>query len=229
MNDAERRLISTLEAQAQRLVFTHSDNADTSQPGSAIAAARRPAPRLRGTRGSSARSTSWTGALRFIPRRRVRSSRVLRQLHVRRRRETFRPSAADGRDQARFQDDAVLAGGEQGDSSARSASGLLGPHSEPRASQRPGTRSMHGTAMPPESGIETLVRPVGKRRRRRAGSARASNVAFRGITPDLTTAIRASANRESMPGGSEPWLEGQIFFWDADPQAARRATATHRR
>ncbi len=39
MNDAERRLISTLEAQAQRLVLTHSDNADTSQPSSAIAAA----------------------------------------------------------------------------------------------------------------------------------------------------------------------------------------------
>ena len=43
-----------------------------------------------------------------------------------------------------------------------------------------------------ESGIEALVRPVGKRRLlRRAGSARTSNVAFRGITPDLTTAIQA--------------------------------------
>jgi hypothetical protein len=45
-----------------------------------------------------------------------------------------------------------------------------------------------------ESGIEALVRPVGKRRLlRRAGSARTSNVAFRGITPDLTTAIQAVA------------------------------------
>ena len=45
-----------------------------------------------------------------------------------------------------------------------------------------------------ESGIEALVRPVGKRRLLRcAGSARTSNVAFRGITPDLTTAIQAVA------------------------------------
>ena len=39
MNDAERRLISSPEAQAQGLAFNHSDNANASRPGSAIAAA----------------------------------------------------------------------------------------------------------------------------------------------------------------------------------------------
>ncbi|MBV9334680.1 MAG: hypothetical protein JO243_02205 [Solirubrobacterales bacterium] len=43
-----------------------------------------------------------------------------------------------------------------------------------------------------ESKIETLVRPVGWRRLRQfAGSTSASNVAFRGITPDPSTAIQA--------------------------------------
>lgn len=46
-----------------------------------------------------------------------------------------------------------------------------------------------------ESGIEALVRPMRKRRLlRRAGSARTSNVALRGITPDLMTAIQAVVN-----------------------------------
>ena len=63
------------------------------------------------------------------------------------------------------------------------------------------TRRM-GAANLPESGIVALVLPVGKRRLlRRAGSARTSNVAFRGITP------------ESRPGGSEPWLDEHISFW----------------
>jgi hypothetical protein len=45
-----------------------------------------------------------------------------------------------------------------------------------------------------ESGIESLVRPGGWRRLRLfAGSTGASNVAFRGITPDPTTAIQAVA------------------------------------
>ena len=45
-----------------------------------------------------------------------------------------------------------------------------------------------------ESGIESLVRPRGRRRLRLfAGSTGASNVAFRGITPDPTTAVRAVA------------------------------------
>jgi hypothetical protein len=75
-----------------------------------------------------------------------------------------------------------------------------------------------------ESGIEALVRPVGKRRLlRRAGRARTSTVAFRGITPDLTTAIQAVAKSgvEARRIGAVTRMT-DLPSGDADPQAARR-------
>ena len=57
-----------------------------------------------------------------------------------------------------------------------------------------------------ESGIESLVRSGGWRRLQRfAGSTGASNVAFRGITPDPATAFRAvagSGDDAGQVGGS---------------------------
>src|ERR1700733_13459705 len=53
-----------------------------------------------------------------------------------------------------------------------------------------------------ESGIDALVRSGGWRRLRRfAGRTGAANVAFRGITPDPTTAIQAGVGSAVGSGG----------------------------
>lgn len=59
-----------------------------------------------------------------------------------------------------------------------------------------------------EDGAAGLVRPVGRRRLLRcAGSIGTSNVACRGRTPDLTTAIQAVAKSEWGLGGPGLSLE----------------------